>query len=437
MFDIVIVDAVIISGHDRYKPLVGSIGIEKGRIGYVGPKRLTASDGRTFIPASGKIAMPGLVNGHCHGEMGFAKGAADNTTLQEQMQNFAGNNWFFCDLSQEDRFYTRQFTYAEAVLSGTTFLLENMYWSLEGELSQKAFYEVGLRGAPAEDVRYDFYRSDNFLTEEMLDTFRLSCEKYGLIPVLGTLPEEEFTEERLWKVRQTVEKRNCFFSSHLSETTWRHQSALEQMGDTPVKVLDRFGLLTDKYIGSHGVYLDDEDIAIYAKSGAGLVSTPICEMKIGDGLAPIPELVKAGVPVALGTDGAMWNNSNDLFREMKCMSIIHNLRTGVRTFTPEDILDMATINGARLFHMEQELGTLEEGKLADLILLDVTSPHMNPLRIGKRDNVSSTVVYCATGSDVTDVIINGVETVRERRLLTKEISKLQERVQEIAERIFH
>ena len=133
----------------------------------------------------------------------------------------------------------------------------------------------------------------------------------------------------------------------------------------------------------------------------------------------------------------MWNNSNDLFREMKCMSIIHNLRTGVRTFTPEDILDMATINGARLFHMEQELGTLEEGKLADLILLDATSPHMNPLRIGKRDNVSSTVVYCATGSDVTDVIINGVETVRERRLLTKEISKLQERVQEIAERIFH
>lgn len=436
MFDIVIADAVIISGHDRYKPIIGSIGIDQGRIRYVGTERLTAKDGRSYIGASGKIAMPGLVNGHCHGEMGFGKGAADNTTLKEQMQKFAKNNWFYDELSGEDRFYTRQFTYGEAVLSGTTLLLENMYWSLEGELSQKAFSEVGLRGALAEDVRYDFYQSDNFLTDEMLDAFIASCEKYGLIPALGTLPEEEFTEDRLNKVRQTVEKRNCFFSSHLSETTWRHESAMERMGDTPVKVLNRFGLLTDKYIGSHGVYLDDEDIAIYAKSGAKVVNTPICEMKIGDGLAPIPKLIKAGVPVALGTDGAMWNNSNDLFREMKCMSVIHNLNSGVGTFAPEDILDMATINGAKLFGMENDLGTLEEGKLADLILIDAASPHMNPLRTGKNSNVSSAVVYCAIGSDVTDVIINGREIVRDKKLLTMELTKVQERVQEIAERIF-
>ena len=98
------------------------------------------------------------------------------------------------------------------------------------------------------------------------------------------------------------------------------------MGGSPVKVLDRFGLLTKRYIGSHGVYLNDEDIEIYAQSGAEIVNTPICEMKIGDGLAPIPKLVKAGIPVALGTDGAMWNNSNDIFREMKwkCLPIATN-----------------------------------------------------------------------------------------------------------------
>lgn len=436
MFDIVIADGIIISGHDRYKPLIGSIGIKDGRIEYAGEKKLTKEDGRSFIDAKGKIVMPGLVNGHCHGDMGFGKGAADNTTLYEQMKQYAKNNWFYNDLSQSDRFYARQFTYAEAVLSGTTLLLENMYWSLDGDMSQRAFHEIGLRGALAEDVRYDFYQSDSFLTDEMLDAFLEKCGKYEQIPVLGTLPEEEFTKDRLCKVKKVTESRDCFFSSHLSETTWRHQSAVENMGDTPIKVLDKAGLLTEKYIGSHGVYLDDEDIEIYAKSGAKIVNTPICELKIADGLAPIPKLVKAGIPVALGTDGAMWNNSNDIFREMKCMSVVHNLNYGVRTFTPEDILDMATINGAKLFQMEKELGTIEENKLADIILVDASKPHMNPLRTGRNSNVSSAVVYCATGADVTDVIINGKEIVRDGKLLTIPVQPLQEKVQEIADRIF-
>ena len=435
MFDIVIANGIIISGHDRYRPLIGSIGIKDGRIEYVGTQRLAKTDGRSYIEGYGKIVMPGLVNGHCHGEMGFAKGAADNTTLQEQMHKFAENNWFYGELSEEDRFYTRQFTYAEAVLSGTTLLLECMYWSLGKELSQQAFEQVGLRGAPAEDVRYDFYRSDGFLTDEMLDSFMGRCRRHDLIPLLGTLPEEEFTGQRLEKVRQIIEKRNCFFTSHLSETTWRYENAVGKMGNSPVKVLNQYGLLTDKYIGSHAVYLDDEDIEIYAKSGAKIVNTPICELKIADGLAPVPKFVKAGIPVALGTDGAMWNNSNDIFREMKCMSVIHNLQYGVRTFTPEDILDMATVNGAKLFGMENELGTIEEQKQADLILLDASRPHLNPLRTGTNSNVSSTVVYCATGSDVTDVIIRGKEIVRNKELLTVDVRKLQARTQEIAERL--
>ncbi|MDD2981346.1 MAG: amidohydrolase family protein [Hespellia sp.] len=437
MFDIVIADGIIISGHNRYRPCVGTIGIRDGKIVYVGEKSYSKADCHSYISAAGKIVMPGLVNGHCHGEMSFAKGLGGNATLWEQMQTFAENNWFYEALSEEDRFYARQFTYAEAVLSGTTTLLENMYWSLSGELSQRAFAETGLRGALAEDVRYDFYQSDRFLTDEMLEDFTDACGKYDLIPLFGTLPEEEFTEKRLREVKRLTEKGKIFFSSHLAETTWRHRSAVEKMGDSPVKVLNRFGLLSEKYIGSHAVYLDEEDIAIYAESGAKIVSTPICELKIADGLAPIPQFVKAGITIALGTDGAMWNNSNDIFREMKCMSVIHNLQSGsgAGTFAPEDILDMATINGAKLFNMEKKLGTIEENKLADLIIVDATKPHMNPLRVGERNNVSSALVYCATGADVTDVIINGKEIVRERELLTVDIHELQEKVQKIAERV--
>lgn len=433
MFDTVISGGVIISAHDRYKPLSGSVGITDGRIAYAGSHPLTAADGRAFVDARGKIVMPGLVNGHCHGDMGFAKGGADNTTLGEQMERFAEHNWYYDRVTDEDRYHARLLTYAEALLSGTTMLVENMYWSL-GPLSQEAFAKIGLRGAPAEDVRYDFYRSDGFLTDGMLEAFQSRCREYGLIPLLGTLPEEEFTRERLRRVWEIVEKSGCHFTSHLAETPWRHAAAVERMGESPVRALDRCGLLTEKYIGSHAVYLDGEEIALMAKRGAKVVNTPICEMKIADGLAPIPAFLKAGVTVALGTDGAMWSNSNDLFREMKCLLLVHSLHGGVRTLTAHDALDMATVNGAKLFGLENELGTIEQGKLADLILVDASRPHMTPLRTGRAENVSSNVVYCATGADVTDVFVGGRRLVRDRRIPGLDLGEIQRRVAAVSEK---
>ena len=435
MFDTVISGGILISAHDRYRGIRGSIGITDGRISYAGERILSSSDARSFIDATGCIVMPGLVNGHVHGDMQFAKGAADLTTLGEQMELFRDNNWFFGELSLEDRFYSRKHLYCEAVLAGTTFLVENMYWALTDELSVKAFTDIGLNGAPVQDVRYDFYRSDGFLTDEMLQAFKTTCEKAGLTPLLGTLPEEEFTKDRLGKVREILDKGGMRCTSHLAETTWRHESAVRNMGKSPVKVLDEAGLLNERYIASHAVYLDDEDIAVMAQRGAKVVSTPLCELKIADGRAPIRDMVNTGVTVALGTDGAMWNNSNDLFREMKGMSLIHNLDHGAAAFRPEEILDMATVNGAKLFGLEKEFGTLEEGKRADVIVIDAERPHMRPLRTGRTGNVASTVVYCATGQDVRDVFIGGRDIVRGHQLLTDDVRSIIQRTQEIAERV--
>lgn len=435
MFDTVIAGGVIISAHDRYKPLTGSIGISGGRIEYAGTALLTKADGKEFVDARGKIVMPGLVNGHCHGDMGFAKGGADNMTLGEQMKDFAVHNWFLDYITDEDRYFARQHTYAEALLSGTTLLMENMYWSL-GNCSQKAFKEIGLRGALAEDVRYDFYKSDGFLTSDMLNDFKNECQVNGLIPVLGTLPEEEFSHERLEKVRDMTQNCGCFFTSHLAETTWRCDAARKNMGVSPVKALKHSGLLNDHYIGSHAVYLDSEDIRLMAACGAKVVNTPVCEMKIADGLAPVPEMVRAGVVVALGTDGAMWSNSNDIFREMKCMALVHSLHSGARTFTARDVLDMATINGAKLFGLEQDLGTIEQGKLADIILIEAHRPHMTPLRTGEAENVSSNVVYCATGADVSDVFVGGRHLVKDHRLPGVDLQTIQQHTFETAEKVF-
>lgn len=411
MFDTVISNGIIISPHDRYIPKHGSIGIKNGTIQYTGDKLLTKSDAKDFVDASGTIVMPGLVNGHCHGDMGFAKGLGDNTTLGEQMNIFRDNNWFFNDLTEEDRYFSRLLTYTEALLSGTTMLVENMFWSL-GDLSYKAFNTIGLRGVPVEDIRYDFYNSDGFVTSDMLDKFAKKCKTKDLIPALGIMPEEEFTSERLKKTASITNNNGIYYTSHLAETTWRYEASQTNMNGTPVEVLNEYGLINEHYIGSHGVYLNKNDINILSKQKAKIVNTPLCEMKISDGIAPIPSLINAGVNVALGTDGAMWNNSNDIFREMKGMALLHSLNSGVRSLDAKCILDMAIINGVKLFGLEEKLGTLEEGKIADIILVDATKPHMWPLRTNDKENVTSNLVYCATGSDVSDVFVNGNHLVK-------------------------
>ncbi|MEA4895223.1 MAG: amidohydrolase family protein [Oscillospiraceae bacterium] len=428
MFDIVIAGGIIVSSHNAYKAFRGSVGISGDRIALVTQRELTPTDAAEFVDATGRIVMPGLINGHCHGDMAAAKGLGDGMTLLEQMTEFGKCGWFLPYLSDDERFYARQHTYCEALLSGTTTLIENMFWSL-GKRSQQAFREVGLRGAEAEDIRYDFMESDAFLTDKMVKAFSAECEKNSCIPLLGTLPEEEFTEDRLKKTAGIVNASGCRFTSHLSETKWRYDAAIDKFGISPVKVLDSFGLLNERYIGSHGVWLDEDDVRIMAERGAKLISTPICELKIADGLSPIRKLLDSGVRVGLGTDGAMWNNSNDLFREMKCMALAHNLNYGANAITPKEILDMATVNGAAALGFESELGTIEEGKLADIILVNCTAPHMTPLHYGLYDNVSSALVFCATGADVTDVLVSGRFAVRDKKLTKCDLGRIQREVQ--------
>ena len=172
-----------------------------------------------------------------------------------------------------------------------------------------------------------------------------------------------------------------------------------------------------------------------AQSNAKVVNTPLCEMKICDGIAPIPEMVQNGIRVCLGTDGAMWNNSNDIFREMKGMSLIHTMNSGIRSLDTKTILDMATVNGAMCFDLEKDYGTIEEGKKADFILLETRTPHMQPLRLGRKENVTSALVYNATGQDVTDVFVDGRQVVKDRKLLTADVEYIMKKVKKASDKI--
>ena len=202
-----------------------------------------------------------------------------------------------------------------------------------------------------------------------------------------------------------------------------------------VELLNKHKILNHKYIGSHGIYLSDKDIAILSETDTKIVNTPVCEMKIADGIAPIRKLLDNNITVGLGTDGAMWNNTNDIFVEMKSMVLLHTITNGIRTIDTKEVLDMATINGARVFGLEDKIGSIEIGKSADMILIDANQPHMAPLRIKNRENIGSAVVFCATGRDVTDVIIGGNHLVQNRKLIAIDVNEIIQRVTNISEKI--
>jgi len=431
--DTEIFGGIILSPHNRWAPFVGSVGVSGGNIEYVTPGRKEGVSATAQIDAGGKIVMPGLVNAHCHGDMTLGRGLGDDLTLQEQNSAFERSNWFYRYISDEDRYYSRQLTYCEALRFGTTFILENMYWGLDD--SAKAMAQTGIKGALAQDIRPDFTKPEELLSEAALRDFADDCKAHGLIPVVGSISEEDFEPGLLRRIGAIVKSAGLLQTFHTAETTWRQDIVLSKYGDTSVSLLHKWGVLCENMICSHAVYLSDEEIKYLADSGAKVANTPLCEMKIADGIAPIPGYLKAGISVGLGTDGAMWNNSSDIFREMKGMGLLHTLNSGIRTLSTHDLLDMATIKGAALFGQEHRTGSLEPGKAADIILIDATGPHMTPLRIGHHENVASSVAFCATGSDVTDVFVGGSHVLKNRELTTLDLAALSAKVTRTSERL--
>jgi len=435
LFDIIIHHGIIITSETNYQPTLGNIGIQDGKIAYIGTDPLPESEGATYIDASGKVVMPGMFNGHCHGDMTILRGLVDQMTLLEQNQVLGPSAWLKNYLTEEDRFLSRQLTYIEAIKSGTTFIMENMYWGL-GLSSVDAMKETGISGALAQGIRANFNVQRQYVSEEYLHDLGAYAKENGLIPVLGTVAEEDFDPDVLADITGIARKLGWLTTQHLAEATWRQEHVQKKFGATSIRYLAEHGYLHDHIIGSHVVYADPEEVAFLKEYGVRVVNTPLCEAKIADGLAPIPAYLDAGIPVGLGTDGALWNNSNDIFREMKGICLLHSLHSGVRTLSCKDALNMATIGGAAVFGLEKVTGSIAVGKRADLILVDTRAPHLRPLRMGPYENVSSSMVYNATGADVSDSIIGGKLVMRDRTILTLDEAHLLERVQRASENIF-
>jgi len=202
----------------------------------------------------------------------------------------------------------------------------------------------------------------------------------------------------------------------------------QEYGMGAMEFAEYCGIARPKTVFAHGIYFSDEDIAKLARTGVSVAHCPSCNSKLAMGVARVPDMLNAGVNVCLATDSAMVNNANDMIREMWYALMLHRITRMDPTYpTAETVLEMATVRGAKALGMEDQVGSLEPGKKADIILIDLKKPHLTPMH----DPVS-TLVFSANGSDVDTVIVNGKILMRERRVLTLEEEQIIERAQEIA-----
>ena len=371
------------------------------------------------------LVMPGLVNAHTHAAMACFRGLADDLPLMAWLTEYIfpveGN------LSAEMVYQSTLLSMAEMIKSGTTSFCD-MY--LFAKDVARAAADSGMRGWLGE-VLYDFPSPNYGELENGFAYMEELFAEYRDHPLVSITvdPHAVYTcsPDLLSRLKRVAEKHNAPYVIHLSETGDEVAGCVKQHGKTPVMHLGALGLLDSQVIADHCVVLGEDEIALLAERGVKVVHCPESNMKLASGVAPVPELIAAGVTVGLGTDGAASNNDVDMFGEMDTAAKLHKVhRLDPTVMSAETTLSMATRGGARLLGAEAQIGSLAPGKKADLIVLDLNKPHLTPMY-----NIPSHLVYAARGSDVVHSVINGRVVMKNRRLMSLDEEAILARINEI------
>lgn len=403
-----------------------SVAVEAGRIAAVGPQaELRQRFARAErLDCTGRILLPGLVNAHLHPELHVLKGAVEELNLHDWDDAEHFDDALALLSSPEGAWIQRagiRAALADCLLTGTTCVAAYGVTVGADEVTARELVELGLRGAVT-------VRDVEFAPVDI---------PAGMPPRIYRLHAEEALTTAELEAAARAHERGERIVMHAAETQYRIRLVREQFGTTTVRLLERYGLLSPRMLLSHALYVDEEEQALLAERGAVVISSPAAEMKLSDGIAPIAEYLARGIGIALGTDTAVCNNSNDLFLEMRQLGLVQKLRYGADAVTADQILRTATRGGALALGGAGEFGVLAEGASADLILVDTANPRLQPLvhRDGY-SNVAANLVYAATGQDVTDVMIAGRWVVQARRLLTADGAALWQELERAAAHLY-
>ncbi|BCL31791.1 amidohydrolase [Streptomyces aurantiacus] len=392
----------------------GAVAVRDGEIVEVGPAeelraRYAAAD---TLDATGCLVLPGLVNAHTHLAMTLLRGRADDVTLQGFLERVL--RWESELLSADNVATAIRVAIAESVRAGVTSALD-MYWFHEA--AERVAREAGWRlhtGPTFMDVPD---AADGIAYEDRLEWARRDLagrtRRPGTRPVLFAHSAYTLSPEQLTGIGALAREFGALLHIHAAENATEVATVEVRHGKRPVELLDSLGLLGPDLLLAHAVDLTGAEIAALARTGTSVAHCPVSNLKLGCGIAPVPRMLSAGVTVGLGTDGAVSANTLDVLRALGLAALVHKADGDPTAVGAEQAVRMATIEGARALGLGAELGSLEAGKRADLIVLDLSGPHLAP-----RHDLWSTLAYAARADDVRDTLVDGRVLMRDRTLTT-------------------
>jgi 5-methylthioadenosine/S-adenosylhomocysteine deaminase len=408
------------------------VAIKNGRILAVGQRkdilrRFTSSQ---TVDARDKIIIPGLINGHTHIPMTLFRGLADDLDLQDWLTKFI----FPAEAKNVSEEFVRAGTrlgLAEMIRGGTTTYCD-MYYFEDAIADETA--RAGVRGVLGETV-IDFPVADNKTNAEAMAYVEKFVQKWKghelITPAIAPHAPYTVSEEHLKAVRAFSDRTGAPIVTHISETKREVDDSLKAKGASPIDYLSRIGFLNERVVAAHVVWPNAGEIEILKRAGVGVVHNPQSNMKLASGVAPVPQMLKEGVKLGLGTDGAASNNDLSLWEEMDTVAKLHKVFSGdPKVVSAEEAFELATIRGAQALHLEKDIGSIEKGKRADLVLVERDALNQIPLY-----NVYSHLVYATKASDVQTVIINGRIVMRDRRLLTLDEAAIKEKARIFREQV--
>ena len=384
----------------------------------------TESESFETVDARDHLIMPGLINMHTHAYMTLLRSYADDVPFDE---------WLFRrvmpvedSLPAEAAFWTSLLAFIEMIKTGTTCFVDmHMYCRQSPLAADQAGMRAYIgRGLVGEDL---FTDGESRFREAMAEKAEFESDRIRFL--LSPHAIYSCSPALLRQVNEKSRELSMLKQIHLSESAAEVRNCQNQYGKTPVQLLDDLGFLDEKTILAHCVHMQGDDLDRIRKSRASIVTNPASNAKLGNGFAPVGQMLAKGINVCIGTDGAASNNTLNLFREMGLLTLIHKGIAADPTALPaRDVLRMATVNAAVALGEEGRLGVIREGACADLIFVDLNSPSLFP-----NNNIMSSLCYCAGGSEVDSVMVDGKFLMRKRELLTIDAEKVYANVRKAAD----
>ena len=394
----------------------GAVAIRDSRIAGVGRRqdieRQFQAERKLIKPEA--LLAPGLVDTHTHAPMSLFRAIADDRTLDDWLNNFI----FPAESKNVSAEFVRwgtRLACLEMLLAGITTYTDMYYFEdAEAEVTK----EAGVRGVLGQTI-IGFPAPDHKTWQEGLASTERYIERFRhdelIVPAVAPHAIYTTPDEALVACHQLARKYDVPLLIHLSETRKERDDALAQRKLTPTQLLESLGVLEGRVVAAHCVWENDQDLRILKRSGVGVAHCPSSNMKLASGIARIADMLKMNLTVGLGTDGfAGSNDTADLILEMNLAAKLQKVTTMNPTTLPaEQALELATIGGARVIGLENQIGSIEAGKRADLITVSLSVPNAEPMF-----NVYSQIAYAAKAGDVQDVFVNGRSVVRDRHVLT-------------------